>query len=284
MDLRQQFIYDFFMSNNVFLQRVNDGLHQWFRPEKSVHHLVAIIALSMGFEYTMEVSYYFKQDFHILAPIAMILSTFLAFRAFFTGIDKYFPLIVIMMAGVMFNEFRATANHAFLCLWLLIPLAIFPSQISNPRYSDYVRMTLGIVMTVAAIQKIISGNYLNGVYFKHLSTSIKPGAEILEFLCFGQELANCHTLTYLSIFVVAWQFIIGLCLLFNFRYKAIIWMEIFFVLGVGAITDEMNFQAINVTALMLAFHIRLTPLIFTGIMGLLLIDWIQIHEMLEVIL
>jgi|GEM_PF-5494372 len=284
MDLQKQVIYYGDMKYKATLQQFQNALFQWLKPEKSSHYYAALIGLSLALEYVIEIDYYYEYDFHIAYPIAIGLSTLLAMRAFIVGVDRFFPLIVIMMGSFMFSEFRATANHAFLCLWMLAPLMLFPNQVSTPKYSQYIRLTLGIVMVTAAIQKLISGNFLNGVYFKHLATVNKPGTPILDFLCFNQDISNCDALTYLSIFTVFWQFFIGVFLILNLKQKAIILMELFFVIVVGALTDEMNFQAINVAALMLAFQIRVRPVIVVGIIGLLFIDIVQIENILEMFL
>lgn len=219
----------------------------------------------------------FKQFDHCAATVIAILA--LA-RALMKGIDKWFLIFFAAIAYPILFEFRSAANHSFFALYLLAPIAFFSSQTTSETYSDYVRISLGIVMIAAATQKLISGNFLNGHFLKYIALGGAPNEMPLSMFCFGQSIIDCDALVYMSILSVVWQYAIGFLLLINCRHILAFLSELIFVLGVGFATDEMNFQAINVSALIIAFRIKAPPIAFLGITTLLIVDIFGIEQTL----
>ena len=248
--------------------------------EMSARLSVYFIAIAALLEYIVIFDDFitFKQydycAFTIIAAMAFL-------RSLVKGIDKWFIIFFIAIAYPILVDFRSTANHSFLALYLLAPLALFPSNIGSETFSSYVRRSLGIVMIAAATQKLISGNFLNGHFLKYLASGGAINEMPLSFLCFGQSTIECDALVYISILSVVWQYAIGILLLINCTHILAFLAELIFVLGVGFVTDEMNFQAINVAALIIAFRVKAPPIAFIGIAALLTIDFFGIESTLE---
>ena len=78
-------------------------------------------------------------------------------------------LFSLMLAPFVFDRWFYMANHAWLAVWTIVPAALLAKWWTEPVYSDYLRVTLGIVMLAAAAQKLLAGTYLDGSYIAYLS-------------------------------------------------------------------------------------------------------------------
>lgn len=249
-----------------------------YKYSASLCILLISVALLVG-EYLVHYNTFIKyRDYDYIAFTS--LATLVLLRALIKGIDRWFLLFFLAMTYVILQDFRSTANHVFFTLLLLFPIAVFPNKESTDTYSDYVRRCLGVVMIAAATQKLISGNYLNGEFLKYLTMGNEPTKAPLALMCFDQPVVDCDVLVYLSIFTVIWQYAIGILLLINCRHILAFFAELLFILGVGFATDEMNFQTVNIAALIIAFRISAPVIAFVGLAMLIIIDLIGIQNIL----
>lgn len=217
--------------------------------------------------------------------LAVFVSLLSAPAILFKKTERFFPIFVLGMLYITFFEYRSSANHVLLSLWLLVPLMFFPWAIKSEKYADYIRRSVGLVMVAAASQKLISGNFLNGHMLMYLAShGGQPEETFFSLVCSGGAYSECDPLVFFSILSVVWQYIIGFLLLFNCRHILALIIELGFVLGVGLATDEMNFQTMNVASLLAAFRMRLYPIVFVFLAGLLLVDHVSIINILNVIL
>lgn len=251
-----------------------------YKRSATICILFIAVALLIG-EYLVYFKDFIKYrdyDYIVFTVAALVVLS----RALVKGIDRWFLLFFMSMAYVIFHDFRSTANHVFFSLFLLFPIALFPNKESSEIYSDYVRRCLAIVMIAAATQKLIAGSYLNGDFLKYLASGGDPNENLLLAVCLGQPITECDVLLYISILTVVWQYAIGVLLLINCRHILALVAELLFVLGVGFVTDEMNFQTVNIAALLIAFRIAAPPIVFIGFATLLIIDFFGVENVLGV--
>jgi len=57
-------------------------------------------------------------------------------------------------------------NHGWLALWVLPAYLLFKDPLADKDYRLFVRCSLGLVMIIAGIQKIIAGTYLDVIAFE----------------------------------------------------------------------------------------------------------------------
>jgi len=246
----------------------------------SVRLYVTFIAGALLFEHFQYLKSFIKTeciDYLIALFLGCATFIYIAIR----GIDRWLSIFILFISFIIFSEFRSSANHSILPILILLPLAFFPNKASSQAYSEYVGKMFGIVMIVAATQKLISGNYLNGHFLKFLASLGDLNRSMLSATCLGEPLATCDPLTFLSILAVAWQYMIGILLLINCRHILALIAELIFCIVLGIVTNEMNFQTLNVAALLIIFRIRAYPIIFVILSAFLIIDLISINTIFE---
>lgn len=263
------------------MQKLTTFLKTKLEYDTSAKLYITFIAGALLFEHFQYVKSFIRHE-DIDYLIALFLACITFIYSCIRGTNKWLSVFVICMSFIVFSSFRSTANHSILSILILLPLAFFPGKTSSQTYSEYVGKMFGIVMIVAATQKLISGNYLNGHFLKHLTTSIDLNRSMLSVSCFGEPLATCDPLIFLSILAIAWQYMIGILLLINCRHILAFIAEVMFCLGLGIITNEMNFQTLSIASLLIAFRIRAYPIIFVILSAFLIIDLISMNRIFEV--
>ena len=185
------------------------------------------------------------------------------------GILLFCLLLVPHVLEYWFNM----ANHGWLVVWTIVPAALFAKWWTEPAYSDYLRLTLGIVMLAAAAQKLLASTYLDGSYIAHLSYFGSSTENMFQFLCSRDTLDTpCGWHRFLGTFIVLWQIGVGLLLLAGLRSVWFLMVEVGFLLGAGLYADEMNFQVLNIALLCIAFRVGMSYALLAACAGLLVID------------
>ncbi len=195
--------------------------------------------------------------------------------------EKYSRLGVlvfsVMLVPYVVERWFVMANHGWLGVWTIVPAALFAKWWTEPAYSDYLRLTLGIVMLAAAAQKLLAGTYLDGSYIAYLSHYGSTTENMFQFLCSQDTLENpCGWHKFLGTFIVLWQTGVGLLLLAGLRSVWFLMVEVGFLLGAGLYADEMNFQVLNIALLCIAFRVGMSYALFAVCAVLLVIDQLQI--------
>jgi hypothetical protein len=131
--------------------------------------------------------------------------------------------------------------------------------INSRDYAHYVRLTMAIVMIGAGLQKFFAGTFITGALFNYFANADGLPEKLIGYACFGalDPAIPCPMLKVLGTGAIIWQFAVGLALLFNFRQKWVLWVEILFLLTVGVWADELAFQMINIALLSIAFGLRI---------------------------
>lgn len=167
---------------------------------------------------------------------------------------RYLSVAAFMAAlAVSFGkDWYAAANHTWLAVWTLVPVVLFARWWEEEWYLHYIRLTLGVVMIAAALQKIIAGTYFDGSYIAWMNNYGSTTETMFSFLCAPGEVCGWYAL--LGATSVIWQFVVGLFLLAGWKNLYILTVEVAFLLTVGLFADEMNFQVLNIALLCMAFR------------------------------
>lgn len=263
-----------------FVQWIKIRIFAPLGTAQSARVFAFFIGLSLYLERVSIVHFYLDQWALPATPVLGFLFLCLASILFRKG-ERVFLLFLAVNLAISFVDFRSTANHVFLAQWLLVPL-IIPQAVEAKDFAKYVRRTLGLVMIGAASQKLISGNFLDGAMLQYLlGGGFAHENMIMAVMCPAQAAHECGALVYASILSVVWQYAIGFLLLFNCRHIAALLAEVVFVLGVGFAADEMNFQTLNVAALLLAFRVQWPVWAYGSLAGLLVIDHYLLENLLK---
>ncbi|WP_415893882.1 hypothetical protein ACMXYN_05660 [Neptuniibacter sp. PT8_73] len=193
-------------------------------------------------------------------------------------------IVAALSIGIIFSQAWMTmANHSWLTLWLLFPLAV--SKILKLEFDliNYARLTLAIVMFFAALQKLVSGNYVDGSFLSYLGQNGSLTERFFLLPCLASSNVNCAALVLVSWVSVCWQFTIAILLFSGKAGKLIVMIELLFFFIVALVTDELNFLIINLAALNLYYRFfdveRFTYVFF----GVLFIDYFTINQIWYVV-
>ncbi|PHS40247.1 MAG: hypothetical protein COA91_04530 [Robiginitomaculum sp.] len=217
-------------------------------------------------------------------PIVFLIGMFLTLP--FVLVEKYsrtaILLFVLLLLPSIFKDWVTYANHSWLAVWTIPVGLLFAKFWKAPLFSDYIRITLGVVMLGAFAQKILAGTYWDGSYIAYLSHYGSTTENMFQFFCSDATLQiPCGWHRFIGIFLLAWQFAVGVLLLMGVRSLLFLFVEISFLLGAGLYADEMNFQVLNIALLCVAFRVGMSYRLFAICVALLLIDMHGIGEFIR---
>ena len=173
-------------------------------------------------------------------------------------------------------------NHGWLALWVLPAYLLFKDPLADKDYRLFVRCSLGLVMIIAGIQKIIAGTYLDGSFITFLSHYGARTEQFFGFLCeAGTEILFCPWHQVLGVLVVVTQLLVGLFLIVGWKNRYVIAFEIFFLLLVGLFADELNFQILVISLMCIAFGYRMTVRIALFCILILILDAIGLSTIIN---
>lgn len=223
--------------------------------------------------------------FGIETVIALVLMFFGIILTATSKFSRYgIALFSVGFGSIVLGVWPAMANHNWLALWC-IPLAVvFARWWEEDLYSDYLRVTLAIVMLAAASQKILAGTYFDGSYVAFLSHYGSTTENMFHALCSKETLNNpCFLHKAIGSFIVFWQIAVGILLLIGLRSLIFLAIEIGFLLAAGVFADEMNFQALNIALLCIAFRVGLSYILGAILTFFIVIDLIKIGGIIEAV-
>ena len=193
-------------------------------------------------------------------------------------------ILFIAIATIDFApHWTRLANHTYLALWT-VPLAVlFREWWKSELYSQYLRITLAIVMFAAAAQKLLAGTYIDGSYIYYLGNNGSLTERMFSFTCDSTTGVPCIYVKIISNFILLWQFVVGVLLLWGVRSIVFLAIEIGFLLGAGLFADEMNFQVLNIALLCLVFRVGMPIWLLITCLALLVIDVFTISYLLKLL-
>jgi hypothetical protein len=205
-----------------------------------------------------------------------------AFLSLFATTSRIAIVLFIAVAAIDFiPRWTYLANHTLLAFWT-IPLAVFFKEWwRSDLYSLYLRVTLGIVMLAAFSQKLLAGTYIDGSYIYWLSNHGSLTERMFSFACDGTSGVPCIYIRIVSIFILLWQFTVGILLLWGVRSILFLAIEIGFLFGAGLYADEMNFQVLVIALLCVIFRVGMPTWLLVTCMTLLFIDMYTISYLLK---
>lgn len=168
-------------------------------------------------------------------------------------------LVIVVHLPDIFRFF-GLANHTILAFWCVVPAVLFQDWSQSKSYANYLRITFGMVMIVACLQKVIAGTYINGAYLQFLVSEGKTTAQWWGFVCPGGIEKSCAGIVAASNVILVWQFIVGVFLIIGWKNIIVLIIEIGFLLGAGVFADEFNFQVLNIALLTIVFRTGVSPL------------------------
>lgn len=193
------------------------------------------------------------------------------------GIILFIAIVAIDFAPRWIN----LANHTYLAFWT-VPLAVlFREWWKSELYSQYLRITLAIVMFAAAAQKLLAGTYIDGSYIYFLGNTGSLTERMFSFTCDSTTGVPCIYVKFISTFILLWQIAVGILLLWGVRSLVFLAIEIGFLLGAGLFADEMNFQVLNIALLCLVFRVGMPIWLLATCLALLVIDVFTISYLLQ---
>ena len=139
-------------------------------------------------------------------------------------------IFIAAAALIYVPKWITMANHTWLALWT-IPVAImFRQWWRSDLYSLYLRVTMGVLMLAAFAQKILAGTYVDGSYIYWLSSHGSPTEQLFSFACDMSTGVPCLAHKLIGMFILAWQFAVGVLLLLGVRSLIFLTIEIGFLL------------------------------------------------------
>lgn len=191
--------------------------------------------------------------------------------------------IAIAMIAIL-PDWGVIANHIYLALWSIPVAILFRQWWKADLYALYLRITLGIVMLAAFAQKILAGTYVDGSFIDFISTHGSVTERMFSFLCSSDWTAPCAYHQMISIFILAWQLVVGVLLLAGLNSLVFLAIEIGFLLGAGVYADEMNFQVLNIALLCIIFRFGVPLWLLAASVALLIVDFYGIGNLVTVVL
>jgi hypothetical protein len=241
-----------------------------------------IAMLSVIFERADALIFYFTRGEYYLTSVIflmiVVLFTFL-YRPLRHASICVFSLGLVLLT---IDDWALQANHSWLAFWLITPLVLFPNWWEGISYISYTRITLGVVMLTAGVQKIVTHTYLDGSYITYLSYYGSISEQLFRFVCDSTVLTEpCIGHISIGVFIVFWQILVGLLLVFGIMGFWVLMIEVSFLLGAGFYADEMNFQTLNIAMLTIALGYGMKHWLAVACIGLLIIDIIGVGDIIE---
>lgn len=191
--------------------------------------------------------------------------------------------IAIAMIAIL-PEWLSIANHTYLALWSIPVAVLFREWWKSDLYALYLRITLGAVMLAAFAQKILAGTYMDGSFIDFISAHGAVTERMFSFLCSSDWTVPCAYHQMISIFILAWQLVVGILLLLGLNSLVFLAIEIGFLLGAGVYADEMNFQILNIALLCIVFRFGMPLWLLALSVALLFVDVYTISELVTTVL
>ena len=193
-------------------------------------------------------------------------------------IDLGSYLFFISLILICFSNWQSVANHIWLLIWIFAGLIFLNSGGKTKLVRDYVRLTLGLVMFSAAIQKVVSGTYIDGSFLAYLTQyGSYTEAYFGNIICKDLDPYKCTNLSIIGTSVIIWQIVIALLLFFNVMNRWVAILEVLFLVSVGVYADELNFQIINIALFCIAFGFKLNLIQFLSLIFIVLVDVVTLH-------
>jgi hypothetical protein len=229
----------------------------------------------------VKVYLYSRPGLHLLCAGVVAAAALTAFaRTSRLGIWVFIAIAAI----AILPDWTVIANHTYLALWSIPVAILFRRWWTSDLYAFYLRMTLGIVMLAAFSQKILAGTYLDGSYITYLSAYGTPTERMFSWLCDGTSPEPCIYYRAISIFILAWQFAVGVLLLLGLNSLVFLAIEIGFLLGAGLYADEMNFQILNIALLCIVFRFGMPLWLLAMSVAMLSLDICGIGNLVKMVL
>lgn len=220
--------------------------------------------------------------FYIYSLVLFGLVVVSALLSLFASTSRF--AIALFIAIVVFDflpRWTFLANHTFLALWTIPFAVLFKEWWKSELYSGYLRVTIAIVMFAAVAQKLIAGTYIDGSYIYWMSKTGSLTERMFSFACDTAAALPCIYIKLVSNFILLWQFIVGILLVWGVRSKVFLAIEIGFLLGAGLYADEMNFQVLNIALLCLIFRVGMPIWLLVTCITLLIADAYSLEYLLK---
>jgi hypothetical protein len=222
--------------------------------------------------------------FHGYTLVLFGLVVFSAFLSLSASTSRLAVVLFIAIAAIdLVPRWTMLSNHAFLALWSIPVAVLFKEWWKSDLYSLYLRVTLGIVMFAAVAQKLLAGTYIDGSSIYWLSGHGILTERMFSFACDNTSGDPCVFYMIVSIFILVWQLVVGILLLWGIRSIVFLAIEIGFLLGAGLFADEMNFQVLNIALLCLIFRVGMPLWLLATCIALLFIDLYEISYLLNLL-
>ncbi len=235
-----------------------------------------IAMISVVFQQSLD---YFK--FHDAPAFYSAIVMLIGVTLFWFQKDRKISIYIFsfgLLISFIFSWYSA-ANHTYLAVWALVPVIFSSNWWKDVVYTTYIRLTIAMVMIVAALQKVISGTFHDGLYISWLSNNGSSTERVFNFLCQPNEI--CYWYVLLAWAAILWQFIVGVFLLFGWKNWFVLFLEFSFLLFVGFYADEMNFQVLNIALLCMAFRFGMKYWMVLICISLLILDLFSISRIID---
>ena len=217
----------------------------------------------------------------------LILCWLVSLRSFQVGIDRWLLIIPVVLILRMVASWPYSANHHWFYLWVAIPILLRPDLLPGIDFSRYVGLSMGIMMLVAFIQKLVGGHYLDGSFLAYFAAAGGEMERLLNHLCSEpltqSRMTPCHALIWLGWLSLAAQLIVGLLLVLDVRNRTVYIGEMAFLLVVGTIADEWVFQSINILCLLFVMRGRVPIWVLFGIIPFTLVGIYKLDNIMRVV-
>ena len=267
--------------NSLFQTSFMQSIKNLFAIDKNDSHTFLmksalwIAMLSVLFErYETFIGYVMSGEYFISTTIGLMGVALLLFfhsKLHRTALVLFAICLLILSA----EGWPSQANHSWLAVWIIAPTAILSQWWSYSHYQRYVRVTMGIVMIAAGMQKLVTHTYFDGSYITYLSNYGSISEQMFGFLC-TPSTESCLWHAGIGSFLVVWQFVVGLLLITGQAGLMVLVIEISFLLGAGVFANEMNFQVLAISSLMIGFGYGMARWLAVVCVCFLIIDVISI--------
>jgi len=243
---------------------------------------VAILSVAIQHYDNWGIAGFFQTFLPAHSTVLFFLVVSSALLCLFERTNRIGVMVFIAIVAIDFvPRWTDLANHTYLALWT-VPLAVlFREWWKSELYSQYLRITLAMVMFAAATQKLLAGTYIDGSYIYYLGNNGSLTERMFSFTCDGTTGVPCIYVKFISNFILLWQIMVGVLLLWGVRSLVFLAIEIGFLLGAGLFADEMNFQVLNIALLCIVFRVGMPIWLLGTCLALLVIDAFTISYLIQ---
>lgn len=253
--------------------------------ERAAPLVMSLLCLVITLSLTKKFRYGDVSDLLFLGQLA--LCWVMSLRSFQAGIDRWLLIVPAILILRMFETWPYSANHHWFYLWVAIPILLRPDLLTGVDFSRYVGLSMGIMMLVAFIQKLVGGHFLDGSFMAYFAAAGGETERMLNRLCSEPptqfRMTTCPSLIWLGWLSLVAQLIVGILLVLDVRSRIVYIAEMAFLLAVGTIADEWVFQAINVLCLLLVMRGRIPVWVLFGIIPFTLVGIYKLDNIMRVV-